>query len=119
MFTVTHFRTEFIQQNQAAILRKITMTQFMLMITVTAVAIGLFNAPFWLAPVFIVAGYLAGYIHQGEILLKRWIAYLTVWLRLTAGSPHIVNLQAEWDVAYAKTEREQPERSWLATVTVE
>ena len=74
MFSVTHFRSEFIQQGQATIIRKVTMTQFMLVIVLTAIGVGLFNAPFWLAPLFIVAGYAAGYTHNGEILLKRLVA---------------------------------------------
>ena len=56
MFSVTHFRSEFIQQSQATIIRKVTMTQFMLVIVLTAIGVGLFNAPFWLAPLFFVAG---------------------------------------------------------------
>lgn len=87
MFSVTHFRSEFIHQGQAAIIRKVTMTQFMLVIILTAVGVGLFKAPFWLAPLFIVAGYTAGYTHNGEIVLKRFVAYLTVWGRNLVGSP--------------------------------
>jgi len=41
MFSVTHFRSEFIQQGQAHIIRKVTMTQFMLVIVLTAVGVGL------------------------------------------------------------------------------
>lgn len=68
MFSVTHFRSEFIQQGQATIIRKVTMTQFMLVIVLTAVGVGLFNAPFWLAPLFIVAGYAAGIALIGSLL---------------------------------------------------
>ncbi len=89
MFSVTHFRSEFIRQNQATIIRKVTMTQFMLVIILTAIGVGLFNAPLWLAPIFIVAGYAAGYSHHGEIVLKRVVAYVTVWLRKRMGQrPH-------------------------------
>ena len=98
MFSVTHFRSEFIQQNQATIIRKVTMTQFMLVIVLTAMGVGLLNAPFWLAPLFIVTGYAAGYTHNGEIVLKRLIAYLMVWLRSLVGAPQLVNVQAEWDI---------------------
>ena len=97
MFTVTHFRTEFVRQSQATILRKVTMTQFMLVIVTTALGVGLFGAPFWLAPLFIAAGYIAGHEHNGEILLKRLVAYLLVWLRSATGRPRLVNVQAEWD----------------------
>lgn len=105
MFTVTHFRSEFIQQTQAAILRKVTMTQFMLVIVCLAVGHGLFSLPFWLAPLFMVAGYTAGYVHQGEILLKRLAASLTVWLRGLARAPRVINLAAEWDQARLGQER--------------
>ncbi len=45
MFSVTHFRSEFIQQTQATILRKVTMTQFMLVVLFTAV--GIVFCMFW------------------------------------------------------------------------
>ena len=61
MFTVTHFRSEFVRQSQATILRKVTMTQFMLVIVASAIGIGLFGAPYWLAPAFMAAGYVVGY----------------------------------------------------------
>jgi hypothetical protein len=106
MFTVTHFRTEFVRQSQATILRKVTMTQFMLVIVTTALGVGLLGAPFWLAPLFIAAGYIAGYEHNGEILLRRLVAYLLVWLRSASGRPRLVNVQAEWDAVRAA--RPQP-----------
>ena len=97
MFSVTHFRSEFIRQSQATIIRKVTMTQFMLIVIVTATAVGLLRAPFWLSPVFMMVGYSVGYQYRGEIVLKRVIAYLTVWIRQFAGTPRLVNLQAEWE----------------------
>ena len=119
MFSVTHFRSEFIQQGQATIIRKVTMTQFMLVIVLTAVGVGLFKAPFWLAPLFIVAGYAAGYTHNGEIVLKRFVAFLMVWLRNLAGAPQIVNVQAEWDSVRVRAERQQIGGAFAATVIVE
>ena len=119
MFCVTHFRSEFIQQNQAAIIRKVTMTQFMLVIILTAIGVGLFEAPFWLAPVFIVAGYAAGYAHNGEIILKRVTAYLIVWVRNLVGAPQIINIQAEWDGVRVRAERQQISGAFAATVVVE
>lgn len=119
MFSVTHFRSEFIQQGQATIIRKVTMTQFMLVIVLTAVSVGLFNAPFWLAPLFIVAGYVAGYTYNGEIVLKRLVAYLTVWGRNLASAPQIVNVQAEWDSVRVRAERQQISGALVATVVVE
>jgi hypothetical protein len=119
MFSVTHFRSEFIQQGQATIIRKVTMTQFMLVILLTAMGVGLFKAPFWLAPLFIAAGYVAGYSYNGEIVLKRALAYLIVWARNLAGSPQIVNVQAEWDGVRARAERQQVNGAFVATVVVE
>lgn len=119
MFSVTHFRSEFIQQGQATIIRKVTMTQFMLVIILTAIGVGLFKAPFWLAPIFIVAGYVAGYALNGEIVLKRVVAYLTVWVRNLVGSPRIVNVQAEWDSVRVQAERQQISGAFAATVVIE
>jgi hypothetical protein len=119
MFSVTHFRSEFIQQGQATIIRKVTMTQFMFVIIFTAIGVGLFNAPFWLAPLFMAAGYTAGYVYQGELVLKRLVAYATVWLRNLAGTPQIVNVQAEWDSVRVRAERQQVSGTFAATVVVE
>jgi hypothetical protein len=119
MFSVTHFRSEFIGHNQATIIRKVTMTQFMLVVIFTALGVGLFGAPYWLAPLFIVAGYAAGHNHNGEILLKRLLAYLTVWLRQLAGRPQIVDVQAEWDAVRLQAERQQISGAFAATVIVE
>ena len=119
MFTVTHFRSEFIGQNQATIIRKVTMTQFMLVIILTVLGIGLLGASHWLAPFFIVAGYAAGHNHNGEILLKRLLAYLTVWLRHLLGRPQIIDVQAEWDAVRLQAERQQISGAFAATVIVE
>lgn len=119
MFTVTHFRSEFIQQGQATIIRKVTMTQFMLVICLTAVGVGLFGAPFWMAPLFIAIGYLAGYAHNGEIVLKRFVAYATVWLRNLIGAPQIVNLQIEWDNVRMRAEQQQIAGGFSAAIVVE
>ena len=119
MFSVTHFRSEFIHHGQATIIRKVTMTQFMLVIILIGLGVGLFSAPFWLAPLFIIAGYVAGYTHNGEIVLKRVVAYLTVWGRHLAGSPQIVNIQADWDKVRLHAERQQIGGAFGATVVVE
>ncbi len=119
MFNVTHFRSEFIQQGQATIIRKVTMVQFMLLIVLTALGVGLFKAPFWLAPVFIGAGYGAGYAYNGEILIKRLVAYLLVWGRNLVGSPRIVNIQAEWDSVRVQAERQQINSVFSTAVIME
>ena len=99
MFTVTHFRTEFIRQTGATILRRVTMTQFMLVIVFLALGIGLLGLPYWLAPVWITLGYLAGYLYRGELLWKRALAYGQVWLRALVGAPRRLNLDDTWTPA--------------------
>jgi hypothetical protein len=105
MFTVTHFRSEFIRQGQATILRRVTMTQFMLVIIFLAVGLGLFEAPYWLAPLFMAAGYAAGYVYRGEILARRLVAYTVVWVRGLARAPRLVNVQAEWEAVGRHADR--------------
>lgn len=119
MFSVTHFRSEFINQRTATIIRKVTMIQFMLVTVVTAIGIGVFNAPFWLAPFFIATGYVAGYNHNGEIVLRRIVAYLTVWVRQLIGMPQIINIQADWDTVRLRAEQQQMRGAFTATVIVE
>ena len=104
MFQVTHFRSEFIRQGQATIIRKVTMVQFTLMIGLTGVGIGLFDAPFWLAPLFLVLGYAAGYRHNGEIVIRRLAALALVRSRSLMGRPQRINLQAEWDAVRLQAE---------------
>ncbi|MCP4422337.1 MAG: hypothetical protein GY805_37490 [Chloroflexi bacterium] len=119
MFSVTHFRSEFIQQNRATIIPKVTMTQFMLVISLTALGVAVFNAPLWLAPIFVITGYIAGYPHNGEIFLKRAVAYSIVWIRNLLGSPQIINIQNEWDNVRILAERQQFSGGLTTTVIVE
>ncbi len=93
----THFRTEFVRQNKAPIMRRVTMTQFMFVITAVMVGLGLFNAPWWSAPAFIIAGYIAGYDLRGEMVIKRLWAYAHVQARLAVGQPRLANVEAEWE----------------------
>ena len=93
----THFRTEFVRQNKAAIMRRVTMTQFMFVIGALALGLGLFDAPWWSAPAFIVAGYIAGYDLRGEMVIKRLWAYAHVQMRLALGKPRLTNVEAEWE----------------------
>lgn len=119
MFSVTHFRSEFVRQNQAHILPRVTFTQFTLVLSLTSLAVGLLDAPFWLAPLFIALGYIAGFNHNGEILIKRLLAYAVVWLRHLVGLPQVVNVQAEWDSVRVRAERQQIRGAMAATVMVE
>jgi hypothetical protein len=119
MFNVTHFRSEFIQQTQATILRKVTMTQFMLVIIFLAVGLGLFNVPFWMAPLLMAAGYAAGYVHRGEILLKRLAAYATVWMRNLVRAPRLVNVYAEWEHVRVRAEQQRIGEAFTPAVVIE
>lgn len=119
MFSVTHFRSEFIQQTQATILRKITMTQFMLVIIFMALGLGLFKSPFWLAPLFMATGYVAGYVYRGEIVLKRIVAYTVVWLRSLVRAPRLVNVHAEWEHVRVRAEQQQIGGAFAATVVID
>ena len=105
MVTVTHFRTEFIRQMQATILRRVTMTQFMFVVLSLAIGLGLFQVSWWLAPLFIVVGYAAGYVHQGEILIKRLLASFIVWARSLVGRPRVINIQSMWETARLEAEQ--------------
>lgn len=119
MFSVTHFRSEFIRQNQADIIRKVTMTQFMLVIILVAIPVGVFNVPYWLAPLFAVAGYVAGYNHNGEFVWKRALARLIVWFRTQSDSPQIVNVQAEWDNIRAQAQRQRTGGLFPTTIVMD
>lgn len=119
MVSITHFRSEFVRQNQAHILPKVTFTQFVLILSLTSLGVGLLQVPFWLAPLFIAVGAVAGYNHNGEILVKRLLAYAIVWLRHLVGLPQVINVQAEWDGVRLRAERQQIRGAVAATVTVE
>lgn len=119
MMTVTHFRSEFIQQQQATIVRKVTMTQFLFVVILTAVSVGILGAPFWLSPLFMLFGYVAGYPYQGEIIIKRLVAYMLVWGRASLGQPRIINVQAEWDAVRQQAEQQQIHSLFPASVIVE
>lgn len=92
----THFRTEFVRQSQATIMRRVTMTQFMFIIVILVLGIGLFGSPWWTAPLLAAAGYVAGYNLRGEMVLKRALAYSQVQLRQAGGQPRVVNIAASW-----------------------
>ena len=104
-----HFRTEFVRQSQATILRKVTMTQFMLVLLVSGVGMMVLNAPIWTLPLWIALGYVAGYSYNGEFVHKRVRAYVVVWVRLAIGRPRIINVQQEWEQTKAQaTNRKRP-----------
>ncbi|MBK8989480.1 MAG: hypothetical protein IPM39_26060 [Chloroflexi bacterium] len=62
----THFHTEFVRQNKALILPRLTMTQFMFVIVSLVVGIGMLNLPWWMAPLLMVLAYAAGHDLRGR-----------------------------------------------------
>ena len=119
MFTVTHFRSEFVRQSQATILRKVTMTQFLFVVAAVVVGIVVLGAPYWLAPLFMALGYAAGISYQGEIIVRRLVAYAQVWLRSSLARPRIVNVQQEWERVRLQAESRQVGTGFQSTVVLE
>lgn len=119
MFTITHFRSEFIHQGQATILPRTTMTQFFFVILALLIGVALFGLPLWFAPILIVLGYCMGIVYHGEIVLKRLLAYLIVRGRDMTGQPRIINIQQEWDTVRQLAERQDSQVLFPATVMLE
>lgn len=101
------FKTEFITQAEATILPKVTMTQFMLVIAFSVFFFGLLHIPIWLSPLPLVLGVVAGYRHNGELVFKRILAFLAIFIRQHTAHPRRLNLQLEWDSYEVKTMRAQ------------
>jgi hypothetical protein len=106
MYHVTHFLTEFIRQSQATIIPRVTMTQFLFVMGLCFIGVGLLGLPPLAVVVLAPLGYIAGYNLYGEYLYKRTLAYGRVWLKQQLGSPAIINLQAAWDEEAARMEKE-------------
>ena len=111
-----HFRSEFVRQSQATIMRKVTMTQFLFVLAGLGLGALVLQTPVWALPLFAISGYVAGYNYHGEFVYRRVTAYATVWLRLAINRPRIINVQAEWDQTASKT-AVQRKRS-LRTITL-
>ena len=119
MFSITHFRSEFIHQGQATILPRTTMTQFFFVILALLIGVALLGLPLWCAPLLIVLGYSLGIVYHGELVLKRLVAYLLVRGREVAGQPRIVNVQQEWDAVRQLAERQEGQVLYPVTVLLE
>ncbi|MBX3061016.1 MAG: hypothetical protein KF770_31545 [Anaerolineae bacterium] len=107
MVTVKQYKTEFITQSAATILPRVTMTQFMLVIVCAAFFFGVLHLPMWLAPLPLFLGYVAGYQHNGELVVKRFRAYLFIFLRQQLGRPRRLNVQWQWDTHEMKAQRQE------------
>ena len=105
MINCQQFRTEFVRQSQATIMRKVTMTQFFFVIGVLFLALMVFKMPLLTVPIFIIAAWILGYQLNGEFVYKRLIAFLLVHSRAVLGKPRVVNVMADWEVAQAVAAR--------------
>ncbi|MBK8989718.1 MAG: hypothetical protein IPM39_27280 [Chloroflexi bacterium] len=92
----THFHTEFVRQNKALILPRLTMTQFMFVIVSLVVGIGMLNLPWWMAPLLMVLAYAAGHDLRGEMVWMRLLVYAQVRARQTIAHPRVVNIESQW-----------------------
>lgn len=107
MLRVKQYKTEFVTQAEATILPRVTMIQFMLVIVCAVFFFGALNIPVWLSPLPLVLGYVAGYRHNGELVIKRVRAYVAIFLRGQLGRPRRLNLQHQWDSHEVKALRQE------------
>ncbi|MCP4358150.1 MAG: hypothetical protein GY796_09075 [Chloroflexi bacterium] len=107
MITVKQYKTEFVTQAEAAILPRVTMTQFMMVIACAAFFFGVLRIPLWLSPLPLVLGYASGYRHHGELSIKRLWVYVAIFLRQQLGRPRRLNLQHQWDSHEMKALRQE------------
>ncbi len=106
MLTIKQYKTEFVTQAEATILPRVTMTQFMMVIVCAVIFFGGLHIPMWLSPLPLILGYLAGYRHNGELVVKRVRAYVSIFLHQQTGRPRRVNLQSHWDSHEVRTLRQ-------------
>ena len=97
MFSSIQFKTEFCTQAQATIMPRVTMTQFFLMILGVGACALVFNFPGYLLPIPVIGGYIAGYYHNGELVIKRLRAWVTVWVRQLMQQQTEVTLGSQWN----------------------
>lgn len=96
LLSCQNFRTEFVRQSQAQIVRKVTLTQFYAMLIGASLFLFVFSNVTWFAIPGVVLGYIAGYNHNGEYVYKRVMAYVYTWFRVALAKPRIVSLETEW-----------------------
>jgi hypothetical protein len=101
------FKTEFITQAEATIIPKVTMTQFMIVIACCVFFFGFLHIPMWLSPLPLILGYVVGYRQNGELIFKRILAFITIFVRQHTSRPRHLNLQTQWDVHEANLMRQQ------------
>lgn len=107
MLIVKQYKTEFVTQAEATILPRVTMTQFMLVIVCAVIFFGGWHIPMWLSPLPMILGYVAGYRHNGELVIKRVCAYVSIFLRQQTGRPRRINLQSQWDSHEVRSWRQE------------
>ncbi|MCB0029575.1 MAG: hypothetical protein KDE28_16790 [Anaerolineales bacterium] len=114
MISCQHFRSEFVRQSQATIMRKVTMTQFFFVILTLFLALMLFHLPLLTIPVLVAAAWVLGYQLRGEFVYKRLVAFLLVHGRALAGRPRLVNVMADWEATQSATARGSRLRATVA-----
>ena len=81
------------------------MTQFIFVILTVGIAVGVLGAPWWLTPLFMALGYVAGINYHGDLLIRRLVAYLHVRGREITTTPRIINIDAEWQAFAEQSKR--------------
>ena len=61
MISCQQFRTEFVRQSQATIMRKVTMTQFFFVIGALFLSMMVFNVSLFIVPFFVIGAWVLGY----------------------------------------------------------
>lgn len=107
MFTSVQFKTEFCTQAQATIVPRVTMTQFLLMILSAGGGAMILNLPGFLIPIPVILAYIAGYFHNGELVIKRVKAWITVWFLQLINQQTQIKLENQWKQVKVSTELKQ------------
>ena len=114
MISCQQFRTEFVRQSQATIMRKVTMTQFFFVIGALFLSMMVFNVSLFIVPFFVIGAWVLGYQLNGEFVYKRLLAFLLVHGRAFLGKPRVVNVMAEWEAVQASAKRSPKLRATVA-----
>ncbi len=107
MFSSVQFKTEFCTQAQATIVPRVTMTQFLLMILAAGGGTVVLNLPGYLIPILIILAYIAGYYHNGELVIKRARAWSMVWMRQLMQKQTQITLENQWKNVQISSDRKR------------
>ncbi len=107
MFSSVQFKTEFCTQAQATIIPRVTMTQFMLMILAIGGSVIVLDLPSYLVPIPVILAYVAGYYHNGELMMRRARAWVIVWLRQLMQRQTQIGLEQQWQSVQLSSDRKR------------